>query len=499
MLDFFPRPLPDELLYSTTARYHILRGSLSHTPTRQVFAGSTTKAVNPLLPKNLKNISEMCGQGSPYTPKYFVENHTLLPFFRFFMEQDVYQKVEALCLGNTSFPIPTLMGWSRFKVPTFDGLKYCLKCVKEDSAEYGLPYWHRTHQLPQVYVCLKHEEPLCKHQYKNKQSDEVNFFLPTTSNGSDYAANINSDRQFDQHLNFGLLSQEVLFKANKLVGPDRLVGTYKIRLFEKNLLRGDNVNQKMLHLTFVQKYGASFLKDLSVDIPENAKNKSWLSKMFTKTEHNNHYVEYLLVGGLLYECLSDLLAQLVRQDNETVSATEKEVVIVKDRRKIIADDSEKTGMLLEYLMVNQHEEIESIASRFGIGRSTCSAYALGMGIVKREHNRERVLNENARIFDLLNRGMSSSDVAREAGVAIHRVIAISKMNGNISKVRFVNLRNKHRQLLLEARRTYPKATRSQLMTDGQYNAKSSYRWLSENDRGWLEKNLPTPVSAFCRR
>lgn len=34
--------------------------------------------------------------------------------------------------------------------------RWCSKCVKEDISNYGIPYYHRDHQIPGVNRCLKH-------------------------------------------------------------------------------------------------------------------------------------------------------------------------------------------------------------------------------------------------------------------------------------------------------------------------------------------------------
>jgi TniQ len=34
--------------------------------------------------------------------------------------------------------------------------RYCERCLREDKSRYGIPYWHRLHQLPGVEHCIKH-------------------------------------------------------------------------------------------------------------------------------------------------------------------------------------------------------------------------------------------------------------------------------------------------------------------------------------------------------
>ncbi len=54
---------------------------------------------------------------------------------------------------------------SRIYRPTSVGLqrgdrfvpRLCPLCIAEDLADFGEPYWHRSHQLPNVFFCTRHE------------------------------------------------------------------------------------------------------------------------------------------------------------------------------------------------------------------------------------------------------------------------------------------------------------------------------------------------------
>ena len=40
------------------------------------------------------------------------------------------------------------------------GVVFCPECLDDDLRSHGEPYWHRTHQLPHVFFCAKHEVAL---------------------------------------------------------------------------------------------------------------------------------------------------------------------------------------------------------------------------------------------------------------------------------------------------------------------------------------------------
>ena len=40
------------------------------------------------------------------------------------------------------------------------GAYLCTQCVQEDIGFHGMSYWRREHQLPGLYSCTKHSQPL---------------------------------------------------------------------------------------------------------------------------------------------------------------------------------------------------------------------------------------------------------------------------------------------------------------------------------------------------
>lgn len=82
----------------------------------------------------------------------FVANHSLVPFFRAFDVKNFGGRE----WGRLAVSFIKFRGMSSTK----RGAWFCRDCVEEDLRCYGIPYWHREHQLPAVDWCPTHGSKL---------------------------------------------------------------------------------------------------------------------------------------------------------------------------------------------------------------------------------------------------------------------------------------------------------------------------------------------------
>lgn len=155
----------------------------------------------------------------------FLANHTLIPFFRAFDVKNFG--------GN---------GWGKQVVNfiKYRGLSstkksacFCIECVEDDLRCYGIPYWHREHQLPAVDWCPTHGHklkelalsafdnppPISNHSAPNSDLgalDRAHSIIQRYVATSDYVLNRGG------HLDFHLVSHFLERKAMELgmIGPD---------------------------------------------------------------------------------------------------------------------------------------------------------------------------------------------------------------------------------------------------------------------------------------
>ena len=157
-MHFFPNPYHDEILYSVLARYSVRCGITSHqTIMESIFGKASARAVME-LPFNLNGLISNLPVNSPYTADCFIYNHTLYPFFTAFLPSKRAEEVKRLMLEeNGGSKVYGKAGILGSRLPLNEYMKFCPKCLEEDTAQYGEGYWHRIHQVPFVMACPLHK------------------------------------------------------------------------------------------------------------------------------------------------------------------------------------------------------------------------------------------------------------------------------------------------------------------------------------------------------
>lgn len=144
-----PEPLPDELANGYQGRFLSLNG-LRHD--REALAGVADwvqREIGSSIDLSpVEVLAWMAGQSS----ERFVQDHTTLPFRR-----SVISDASDLPHGSPQRR-PLLL--KRALCDTRAYACFCSQCVEEDVRFHGHSYWRRSHQLPGIYWCSKHDQAL---------------------------------------------------------------------------------------------------------------------------------------------------------------------------------------------------------------------------------------------------------------------------------------------------------------------------------------------------
>ncbi|MEH2365767.1 TnsD family Tn7-like transposition protein [Nostoc sp.] len=163
MLSFFPTLYPDELLYSTLARYHIRSGNRSFKQTDlELFGYSSQQVCKITLTNHLNYLVKNLPLRSHQTVGNLLQNHTLYPFYaNFLIPQQAWLLKDSMSkkLSGSILELAKVANGSSGESKKF--LKFCPECLEQDTHQYGEPYWHRTHQVPGILVCPTHGVFLC--------------------------------------------------------------------------------------------------------------------------------------------------------------------------------------------------------------------------------------------------------------------------------------------------------------------------------------------------
>src|SRR5258708_1472161 len=156
ILDGFPELWFDELLYSGLGRYRNRLRLPSEIEFMRLLFGSGGVAAAIEFPSRLEYLASLIPVPLGYSATYLINNHTLAPFYRPFLQNDRFELLCEAMLKGSNRGAHMLVGLNTSNVNHPKRLRYCSACAKEDTDQYGQPYWHRSHQLSDVIVCWKH-------------------------------------------------------------------------------------------------------------------------------------------------------------------------------------------------------------------------------------------------------------------------------------------------------------------------------------------------------
>lgn len=146
----FPRPYPDETIYSLCARFQTRMGFRGGAANGLLFGSLTRPA---LLPTGLGGLVRRLPRGWGTTHELIV-NHTLYPLVSPFVPRE-----RAMALYRQMAATLRVHGISihrSMKPRQPDTLRYCPQCALEDRTQHGETYWHRQAQVPGIPLCGKH-------------------------------------------------------------------------------------------------------------------------------------------------------------------------------------------------------------------------------------------------------------------------------------------------------------------------------------------------------
>ena len=156
MLAYFPDPYPNELFYSICARFQDrVRYPSQRATVEDLFQTKNAIAIFD-FPSRLNRIVAALPLKSGYTVDYFINNHTLLPFYSPFLPPERNQLIREDMDGDNGAKIHTRLGIVAGYVEMPSHLRFCPLCVEDDKKLFGECYWHRLYQVPGVEVCPTH-------------------------------------------------------------------------------------------------------------------------------------------------------------------------------------------------------------------------------------------------------------------------------------------------------------------------------------------------------
>jgi transposase-like protein len=293
MLLWFPTPYPDELLYSVFARYHVRSGNTSpKISTEELFGTRTIRSVWD-LPANLEILLKRLGPH--WTPDDLIMKHTLYPYYASFLLPKQAEKVKNSMIMTKGSTIHTRIGVAASNVKQKTNLWVCSSCIDENLDVFGESYWHRTHQLPGVFICPKHETVLEETEVTVKANNQHEYIpvLPSVERKKADLEDLSKD-DITLLLRVSKNSKKLLDETHLQKDDNTIRNKYLVLLKQRALASLNGfVKRDRVYKLFSSMFSDPFLDLLQSPVAYEETN--WLTMIFQKHRKSFHPIRHILI------------------------------------------------------------------------------------------------------------------------------------------------------------------------------------------------------------
>lgn len=352
MILTFPRPYPDELLYSLYARYHVQSGNTSKKGTIAELFGVNTAYPVMDLPGHLGITAERLGY--PWTSEILLLNHTLYPYYAYYLPAVRANKVKELMVNGDGKNIHSSFGINGSAVKPKTNLWICEDCIMRDMNVYGETYWRRSHQLPYVFFCVEHCTVLSETNVSTKMKSNLSFESadPSLARQRHDLEGLR-DQDIQTLLEFSKLSIPILTLNDRMPVGDTVRDQYIAILRELGYTQENgNVRQEDLKKAFCQQFSFSLLEKMNSGIDDNR--SAWL-RIITQKHHKSFHPVHHLILSLFFRREGSVLELKGSGNlkNKEVKVQEVNASLLKQMK---ANNNQKAKKKIREKTVNKYKE-----------------------------------------------------------------------------------------------------------------------------------------------
>lgn len=480
--------LPDELLFSLASRFHSISGDPLASSTCLKLFGHARRGSQHDLPCRIDEFvfrtSGMFGSAEE-----IIYRHTLLPFYLpFRAPTDATDAIEAMrgdMIGSLKYRLGLLT--SRFRA--HHPLRACPVCMLKDRDEFGVAYWHLSHQYPGVWVCIHHFACLKEARVKANGVGRFLWHLPEEESLLPTVQDEASESLLDLLRRLAIASRAL---ATLSVGftfdVERLVELYACELKERGMTTangrirleeaGNDFLKVVLPLRLVPEFAT-----LPITVEAS---KQQLGRLLRMPRTGTHPLRHLLVIIWLFGTWDAFWEKYLSRD-----ADFQPLANIDDTGLIgaIPGSSDLDQEELVRLVTAEGYSVTKAARTLGIDVMTAMAWAAKAGI--NTVRRPKILKPGIRerLIKDLKCGEDKETVAKRYGISVQTITTTLRTEPGLQQAwhdaRFEIARVKARHDWSEAASLNPtlgiKAIR--------LIEPAAYAWLYRNDRQWLRYSL----------
>lgn len=451
-----PDALPDELLFSRLIRYCCLFAVPIPELLNRVY-GDDRASINPILTAGLSSLSSLFRE----CKNDLLREQTLAPLFMHYYPH-YKAKLEAALASNDNYTAIRLSQLSCVREHSQLTIKMCPLCVKEDIKQFGVAYWHRSHQIPAIESCCEHQQQL-EHIRLPKR-----FKLAV---GYPSSFETNYQKSSDESFRLAQFSRQVLRRESNHV----------------SIFRTESYSDKLSNLGYITKNGrirrVKLLSDLyaftsqlhypsSDALPSSETDFKYITNLLYN-QHSQHIFKYLIFEYWLSK-----------------QREAKKTLVRSSERSFVSNVNVEQECLA---LLKQGLSISSISKHIGKSRTYVKSVAYAFGMEERLAPTKLKSSVRKHIIALAWRGFHRSEIARRLSVSTGSVeMLISSVNGLVEwrkQCKYESKRRRYKCQILRYRYNNPLKIRKEIKRD----CNAAFFWLYLHELEWLESALPKPT------
>ncbi|MGR3969679.1 TnsD family Tn7-like transposition protein [Shewanella sp. 1180_01] len=447
-----PLAFPNEILFSRLVRHFTLTGMTIENYLSTVFDNHKV-TIHPYLTAGLSQLSKFSLESSVE----LMSDQTLAPLFIHFLPSYQSTISTGLVSSNAAYAIRACQLTS-VKEKESLSIKFCPQCAIENIQEFGTSYWHRSHQIPGIESCYKHQVWLV-HLPLVERSKLSHGFLP----------------QVENQKQSSLLSYDLAkYTASYLEGVSKKNQSFNVK----------DIITKLDKLGFVTKNGHFRRKRLVEDFYQFTQDLAYQSQhLLPESSTDFRYVSYLLSGKVSQHPFKYLLLGFWLSKH----------LPCEEHNDPLPNDSDPAELLESKCikLLHQGESMASVGRLIGKSRCYVKALALRLNIPVSLKPKQITGDVKSKIMFLARKGFHRNAIAKRVGISVGSVEQQISTSPELvqwrKQCRHESKRRRYKLQITRFIQRKPKAIRQQI----KFSCNAAFFWLYAYEKQWLEKHLPT--------
>jgi transposase len=471
--------LPDETLFSLCSRYHFASGNHVAGATCKALFGHARQGSAHDFPAHLDHFARVAGPALG-TVSEILEARTIVPLYLRFSSQDLARRIRQAAASGSAAGLKADLGLLAGRFRANHPLKACPVCIAEDRRDCFTAYWHREHQFPGVWVCLRHG---CTLQPSDLKSTGVGRFDWTLPDPARFQTGAVPAQPTAAAIKLARMVLAIASAGELALSPGTLGLAHRAGLKRRGLLRA-GPQARLNHGSAGGQYMA-FIRELSAfdeltGLPGTpASAAAEIARLTSPTPTGVHPLRHLALASWLFEDPGDFIGQcrVAEQGDDSDLATTAKAQPAEQQQ-----DPRQEAFLA---LVRGGRRVSGAAREIGVQPQTGMAWAAAHGISTSRRPKTLGADVRRRLVSLLREGASKSKAAQAAGVTVQTVTRLLRTEVGLREAwrqaQFGSAQTRHRKRWERALNRDPAGG----VSAARLVEAASYAWLNRNDHDWL--------------